>query len=175
MTTTVERATPRMGRPTTYERERDETTQQCVRCGVRQEFSQFHRDKRDDRNQLRAHCKTCDKKAQDTYDAAHPDRKARVRASAKRTHHLKNFGITRAEFDRMLLLQNYQCDICGVELFTDKQSHTDHDHSTGAVRGVLCMNCNIGLGNFHDSISRLQRAIDYLEQHADRGGVQSRE
>ncbi|WP_245712906.1 endonuclease domain-containing protein [Micromonospora nigra] len=40
--------------------------------------------------------------------------------------------------------------------------HLDHDHRTGGVRGILCFNCNGGLGRFRDSPARLARAITYL-------------
>lgn len=40
----------------------------------------------------------------------------------------------------------------------------DHDHKTGAVRGLLCHNCNRALGLFQDSISNLENAIDYLKR-----------
>lgn len=38
----------------------------------------------------------------------------------------------------------------------------DHCHDKKKVRGMLCNNCNTGLGYFKDDTTRLQRAIDYL-------------
>ena len=40
--------------------------------------------------------------------------------------------------------------------------HTDHDHETKEVRGILCNMCNVMLGHCSDSIARLESAIDYL-------------
>ena len=40
--------------------------------------------------------------------------------------------------------------------------HVDHCHKTGAVRGVLCFNCNAALGHVNDSQERLQKLKDYL-------------
>ena len=52
------------------------------------------------------------------------------------------------------------CQICQREL--GDKPHVDHDHETGAVRGILCFNCNGGLGQFGDDIDRLEQAIEYL-------------
>ena len=51
------------------------------------------------------------------------------------------------------------CIICNLE----KPLVVDHDHSTGEVRGGLCMNCNFGLGHFKDNPELLRLAALYLE------------
>lgn len=57
------------------------------------------------------------------------------------------------------------CAICGKDIREGaKLVHIDHCHETGAIRGILCHNCNVGLGHFKDSVDRLQSAIDYLEE-----------
>jgi 16S rRNA G1207 methylase RsmC len=53
------------------------------------------------------------------------------------------------------------CDICG-ELATV----VDHDHTTLALRGMLCHNCNVGLGHFRDDKNRMLAAIEYLARAA---------
>jgi hypothetical protein len=63
----------------------------------------------------------------------------------------------------MFAAQGYRCAICGA----DKPGgtgrwHTDHDHVTGTVRGVLCHKCNIGIGMLGDSPALLRAAIAYL-------------
>jgi len=56
------------------------------------------------------------------------------------------------------------CDICKTDTpgFGRKNFCIDHDHNTGIVRGILCQQCNIGLGNFQDNPEILQAAIKYL-------------
>jgi hypothetical protein len=59
-----------------------------------------------------------------------------------------------------------ECDICEVELTNDRTLTgrcIDHDHDTDKVRGVLCKNCNTGLGMFKDSALVLTKAIKYLQ------------
>ncbi|MBV1852937.1 endonuclease VII domain-containing protein [Catellatospora tritici] len=65
-----------------------------------------------------------------------------------------------AEFDAMLAAQGGVCAICGAPA----PEHVDHDHLFGNVRGILCFNCNGGLGQFKDDRANLRKAIDYLEE-----------
>lgn len=62
--------------------------------------------------------------------------------------------------------QDGRCAICNVPIEI-KSAHLDHDHITGRIRGMLCRDCNWGLGNFKDSIESLRRAIQYLENYLD--------
>jgi hypothetical protein len=63
------------------------------------------------------------------------------------------------EFDEMMAAQEGRCGICGGP---DPQ-HLDDDRRTGWVRGILCDNCNGGLGQFRDSPELLAEAISYLK------------
>lgn len=66
---------------------------------------------------------------------------------------------------RLALLQNNRCHICQNELGEAHKTHVDHSHVNGHIRGILCRNCNIGIGNLKDNNIILQRAIKYLEEH----------
>jgi hypothetical protein len=72
-----------------------------------------------------------------------------------------HYGITKEKYATMLDKQGGKCAIC--RRFPGKQHlQIDHNHTTGAVRGLLCRTCNAGLGQFFDDQAILQSAILYL-------------
>jgi len=70
------------------------------------------------------------------------------------------FGLTP---DEVAYMRDAQCNLCEIchQAF-EKTPHIDHNHATGQVRGLLCHNCNYGLGQFKDDPQRLASAIEYL-------------
>jgi hypothetical protein len=87
-----------------------------------------------------------------------------------RNHHLvKTYGITIEQYEVIYKEQRGVCAICGS--LPDLPKHgvarlvVDHDHATGKIRGLLCNNCNSGLGIIGDTIEHLERALAYLKQH----------
>lgn len=76
------------------------------------------------------------------------------------------YGISLDEYRAMLEAQGGGCAICGVVPPEDKRPLcVDHDHDTGAVRGLLCDLCNQGLGSLRDSLDLIRKALEYLERH----------
>jgi hypothetical protein len=64
----------------------------------------------------------------------------------------------------MFATQGGVCAICSApDESLKKRLCVDHCHTTGAVRGLLCDNCNTALGKFRDNADTLRRAITYLE------------
>lgn len=74
----------------------------------------------------------------------------------------KERGITVEEYNMMFEAQQGVCKICGRPDPLGRLA-IDHDHTTNKVRGLLCRACNLALGNFGDSVERLERAIAYLK------------
>lgn len=75
------------------------------------------------------------------------------------------YGVTEERYNELLLLQNNCCAICHSKVPRGRYTErflVDHDHKTGEVRGLLCFNCNSFLGLAEDSISILQKGIQYL-------------
>lgn len=69
------------------------------------------------------------------------------------------YGITVEEYDAMFERQEGLCAICSVPR---KRFHVDHDHETKRVRGLLCNNCNTGIGMFQDNPTLLRLASMYV-------------
>lgn len=94
-----------------------------------------------------------------------PERKSYIRAFNtlhKRKYYIKSeYNLTEEQLLDMYNKQEYKCAICGKQ--EDKMFHIDHCHTTSKVRGLLCQNCNIGLGFFKDNKDSLRKAIKYLE------------
>lgn len=86
---------------------------------------------------------------------------------ATKNSNLKKFyGITLNDYNEILFKQGNRCLICDTTNPGIKGSfHVDHCHKTGKIRGLLCQECNLGLGKFKDNVSFLQSAISYLEKH----------
>lgn len=72
------------------------------------------------------------------------------------------YGMTASEYHELLEFQGGRCYVCHRRP-ASKRLAVDHDHGTGAVRGLLCKACNRDiLGHLGDSVEALHRAIEYL-------------
>jgi hypothetical protein len=107
------------------------------------------------------------------YQARHPERaaawrssergKESVRLSTRKRYLEQTYGLTLREYESMFYAQGERCAVCRsddpIRYWT-----VDHDHLSGAVRGILCWHCNVGLGHFRDDIANLVAAADYLSR-----------
>ena len=93
-----------------------------------------------------------------------PDTKTKKYARARNARLRQTYGISSTEYDEMSKQQNHTCMICGES--EKKQTLTvDHDHKTGKIRSLLCINCNSGIGRFNDDPALLIVAAEYLIRH----------
>ena len=131
----------------------------CTKCKVDKDVSAFH--KRSERaSGYRSHCKECRAEEQRSRYLSKPYNTARCRSSL-----LRKYGITREQYEDMYEQQEGCCAICSQHESTFTRAlAVDHCHQTGKVRGLLCVNCNVGLGNFKDSEEFLTAAIAYLKE-----------
>lgn len=76
-------------------------------------------------------------------------------------------GTTKQDCLELLEQQGGCCPICGASLNIG-EGVIDHNHKTGQVRGILCVNCNTGLGKLGDSVSSLTKALVYIKHDYER-------
>ncbi len=85
----------------------------------------------------------------------------------RRSSYIKHYtyGLTAEQYTTLVSEQNNQCAICSKTFKSTKETHIDHCHTTGVVRGLLCTDCNLGLGRFKDNYELLVKAHDYLVRY----------
>jgi hypothetical protein len=114
-------------------------------------------------------CKTCKmEKSLDSF-GKHKGRRLGLADSCRdcrnQTALFQRFGITKEERKRMSDDHGNKCAICDIhQLELSLTLAVDHCHTTGKIRGLLCVNCNQGLGKFKDNPSLLEAAIKYLQK-----------
>ena len=103
--------------------------------------------------------------AQERNRAEHEKRYKSLSPRERRAYGLRrNYGMTIDQWDTLFESQGKVCAICGKNVPGGRGHwHTDHDHETKEVRGILCNMCNVMLGHCSDSIARLESAIAYLQ------------
>lgn len=89
---------------------------------------------------------------------ANPGWKGRQR----RAELMRRYGITLEDYNDLFDRQRGVCAIC--DEFSKRRLSVDHCHATNRNRGLLCDNCNLGLGKFRDNPFLLRRAAKYIEQ-----------
>lgn len=106
------------------------------------------------------------------------DRKLRLESPEKWAKRVRQkalrrfFNLSLEEYDVMLEKQGGLCAICNCpervkHKGTIRRLGVGHNHKTGAIRELLCSNCNRGLGHFQEDTERLVAAAVYLEKHRD--------
>lgn len=163
----------------------------CTKCNERLPLDSFYRNPSIRPDGVRKHCKPCRNAYRRAAHAANPhkireykrmENKYKVNERAKRYrkenrdkfkgYHLKKeFGLTLEDFNSLLVQQDGVCAICREpeksvhKSGTPKDLSVDHDHKTGAIRGLLCWVCNTGIGKLRDSPDLLRTAANYIEKY----------
>ncbi len=126
----------------------------CTKCDIIKPFSEFYKVK-NKRDGHMSRCRAC---------IAEQDRSPqKFKDRISRQYHL-----TVEDYARMFNTQNGECAICHKRLDDTKYKgvNIDHCHRTGSVRGLLCGNCNNGIGYLKDSLDLVRAAAEYLERTA---------
>ncbi len=138
----------------------------CTVCKVDKPYSEYHRSKKS-KDGFGYRCIPCDRAARVKY---REENRRRFLKRTQETNWMMRFGMTRADYDSMLSIQEGRCAICASENPNGSKSTStknrnfsvDHCHKTGKIRGLLCANCNRGLGLLGDTEESIAKALDYL-------------
>mgnify|MGYP003625557836 CR=1 FL=1 len=78
------------------------------------------------------------------------------------------YNLTLDQYNKMLSDQNNSCKVCNIKFNINIKMitpHVDHCHTTGKIRGLLCMNCNTSLGFLKEDTKIMQKLIEYVKEH----------
>lgn len=136
----------------------------CSICKNKKPKSEFHRWSLS-RDGHRNQCKICrGKQASERWlkekDNGLADYNANCTLKSK-------YGITLEDYKGLLENQGGCCAICRIPNDGRKRFDVDHCHTTLIVRGLLCSNCNRGIGHLKDSVIILNSAIEYLKSQSN--------
>jgi hypothetical protein len=111
-------------------------------------------------------CEVCEKfKPEVDFVAKHAGRFRVCKECKTHINRLTRYHITPDDYQALLDKQQNRCAICESELESERNKTViDHCHDTGLVRGVLCRECNTGLGRFMDKEALLLKAMKYLKK-----------
>lgn len=133
--------------------------QQCYRA-YRQAHKKPESTRRATCHPDRAHvahglCETC-------YASWHQKKNQEKHRLSSRKYYLKkHYDLELEDYERLSESQDDRCAICR-EPVVDRPLDVDHNHATNQIRGLLCVECNTGLGKFKDSVRLLRAATWYL-------------
>ncbi len=124
----------------------------CPACGKKKPIEEFARN-RSRRSGYGSYCKPC-------HNRIVKENREKHHGSNRSFWLKRRYGLDATEVEWMILQQGGKCAVCRER----PAKHVDHDHRTKKVRGILCFNCNRGLGYFKDDIVLMCMAADYLER-----------
>lgn len=90
--------------------------------------------------------------------------RAKAKATKEKNHETyvrRTYSLDAGEYQRLLASQGGACAICAKKP-RKRYLAVDHDHFSGAVRGLLCYFCNSAIGVFEFNRDTARRASDYL-------------
>ncbi len=153
----------------------------CSKCKASKPLNAFYR-RNSARDGRASHCKVCkyislcswrkrNKKRFYDYLKGHYrkslasgqyKKRASTQSDALIRYRLKSrYGLLKEDRDLLLAMQGDRCAICKSPL--NGKFHVDHDHKANYIRGLLCRQCNQGIGLFRDSVTFLVRASSYIQ------------
>lgn len=165
-------------------------TKICFKCKTKKPLSDFNKDKgrRDGRG---PYCRICHNKVQrknyqenkeknvlraKKYQKENPEKvqatrkryyqnhKEKIRIESRENSLRRTYGLSIKKHKEIYLIQNGCCPVCGKSVPYDK-IETDHCHSSGRVRGLLCKYCNVKLGAYESGTVWYEENKEAVEKY----------
>ena len=132
-----------------------EGMKRCCKCKEVRPLSDFSK-RNDTKDGKRYDCKKCKKERSKKQLSTNP-----LQRRKKRLY--KNYRITPEYYNNLFIEQEGKCAICGTHQDNLKRPlAVDHNHKTKKIRGLLCINCNAGIGYLKEDYHILLKAVEYL-------------
>ena len=156
--------------------ERESTgVKKCSKCEKTKPREQFNKRKKGARDGLCSCCKSCHREIAARWAKQNAQKKKeidrrwqrenpdKVSLMQRKIHIKRLYGVTYGDYERLLEHQGRCCACCGKH--ESEQKHrlaVDHVHDSGKIRGLLCNNCNSGIGKLGDNSDGVRKALEYL-------------
>jgi hypothetical protein len=143
-----------------------EDGRRCSRCRRRKPVDEFSPDA-GHYDGIAPYCKSCAARlGREQLKSLNPEQRDARRRYSRRYDIKRNYGIEFDDAQALLVTQGGQCAICAdpIDLLAPRSGCVDHHHETKTVRGILCVKCNAGIGQFRESEDFMLRAIAYLRR-----------
>lgn len=142
----------------------------CISCQNVKNFTQFPHSKKSVDGCF-PYCKDCNNKRVKTWRTNYPEK---AKETARKDNLKSSYGISLEKYNELFTTQDGKCAICKKhQSELTKALAVDHCHTTKKVRGLLCTNCNIGVGNLQDNEEILRAALEYLKYNREKNGTES--
>lgn len=120
-------------------------------------------------------CATCTR----TWNRDYYHKSERRRRRQRHWYVERKYGVSIEYLEQLFEKQDRKCAICGrdwmqcplaknsrYDMVFLQRLYVDHCHVSGRVRGLLCNNCNLGIGLLDEDLERFDAAKEYLRRHA---------
>lgn len=148
-------------------------TKQCSSCKEVKDKNEFTKSK-NKFDGLECYCKPCNKAKRQKYEEVNKEKLLIYKKEWRKNNYRRrknlelewNYGISLEKYEQILIKQEYSCAICKIHQDSlSRKLCVDHCHKTEQVRGLLCGNCNVGIGKLKDDINLLETAVNYLKSY----------
>ncbi len=151
----------------------------CTKCKLTKPVSEFYVQRKGKKVEFiyKPKCKACEiQKSKNEYHSLSIEERQNTRKvrhdklgfRGRKNYKLRHlFGISIDEYEEMVEKQNNLCFICSNPPQNGLSLGVDHNHNTGKIRKLLCVNCNTMIGHSKEDVTILERTIEYIKSHAE--------